>query len=192
MARIYKKKTWKKKSSVKRSGKNSGKGQYGVRYMKLRQVVSVNASAGGSYTGDFAVRNPSTAQDWSACIDLFDEYKVCGHKIQFVPHVPAGNSVLIDYRPVYVIFDSNSISSPVSTVNECLQYENLKVMNLFRPWKLYTRVPKVTTPNNMLGYQPTSSPIDAGRLVCFADNLDPSQFYGDIIITHYIKFRARK
>lgn len=192
MARIYKKKTWKKKSSVKRSGKNKGKGQYGVRYMKLRQHVSVNANPAGMYEGDFSVRNPSTAQDWSSCAELFDEYQVSAYKIQFVPHVPAGNSSTKDYRPLYLIFDSNSTSSPVTNVNECLQYENLRVMNLFRPWKFYMKVPKITSSENMFGYQPTSSPSDAGRLVCYADNLDASGFYGDVIITHYIKFRARK
>lgn len=190
--RRYRKKYSKKAYRAKWKSKRKGKGEYGVRYMKLRQHVSMNTSGAGVYTGDFSVRNPSNAQDWNNCAALFDEYKVCAYKVQFVPHIPAGNSTTVDYRPVYITFDTDSTATPITSMSDCLEYENLKVMNLFRPWKHYMIVPKIVTEGNTLGYQSTQQPTDRGRLTVYAESLDFSAFYGDMIISYYIKFKARK
>lgn len=180
-----------RKSWKRRIAKKAGKGD-GVRYMKLRNVISLNTDGSGEAHFDLAVRNPSGAQDWSSCSALFDSYRVCAYKLQFIPHLPNGSSQTADYRPMYITYDNNSTISPISSINASLQYENLVVKNLFRPWKHYLYVPKSTDVGTTYGYSTCALPNDSGRLTLLANNLDFSGFYGDIIITYYCKFKERR
>lgn len=173
--------------------KAKGRGQFGVRYLKLRSVVKVDTSISGTALASFSTRNPISAQDWSNTTALFDAYKVCAFKLQFIPHFPPGNSLTVDYQPIYLAFDNNSTSgTPPATIAEMIQYENMKYKNIFKPWNYYVRIPTLQTTGQSTGYAGTAAPIDQGRVYFRAEGLDVSTVdYGTIVISWYIKFKER-
>lgn len=169
-----------------------GKGQLGVVYAKLRQQASLNTNGAGVYTGDFAVRNPSGSSTWNNYTALYSEYRVCAYKVNFIPHVPAGNSTTVDYRPIFTAFDTDETSLTFANDSQAMAYDNCKYYALFRPWKRYLKVPKITTDGIPNGWQDVDAPVNHGRFAMYAANLDLSAFYGDFYVTYYVKFRGKR
>jgi hypothetical protein len=80
------------------------------------------------------------------------------------------SSTVFSYRnvPVYIWFDTNTILSTTPSVNEIIQYENLKIKSLVRRWTYYTKFRRNIPINTSLttqvstgarGYLATSSPV---------------------------------
>lgn len=132
--------------------------------------------------------------DWSSAANLYDEYRVRGIKIKFLPQRP-NDAQSGFFNPVYVFadFDSTGLNPTVAT---CVGYDNLSVHNLFMPWKRYVRIPKLanysSTTISRPGWMDTASPAVTGSLYMHSENLTAQTEYGKILITYYITFHNRK
>lgn len=188
---------------VKRKRNTRGKGERGVRYFKLRQTnTSFFATSGtGTYALKVNINDPSVCTDWSPIADLFDCYRVCAFKIQYIPFAPNDTSGVYLYAPSFTCVDYNNLSSDsVPNVDSSQQYENNRLHNLARPWKRYIKVPKVYQ------YQPSSGVArmvypgyfncddlpQTGFMYFNAAGLTASKVYGSATFTWYIKVRNRR
>lgn len=172
--------------------RRSGKGEFGVRYMKLRRFISNTTSAAGLLQYDINVRDPSGCSDWSNCSALFDEYRVCAVKLQWTPRLPNDYSTLNTYTPMGLCFDVNSTStSGFTQMTDLMQYENFSAKNVYLPWKKYIKVPKVSTGGSLIGWCTTTTPDTHGCLSVFYTSSMVSTLVGYTFITYYVKFRAR-
>jgi len=173
---------------------NSRKFLKGQIKIKLRVTATVASNAGGQIT--FAYSNdPSGLQDWSSVAALYDEYKVKGLKIQFYPYLPNDPSGTTGYLPLYTVIDQNSATTPLTSVNDAIQYENMKAFNMYRPWKIFRRFEKITGSTSAQvnnGYMPTASPVATACMAFYGVGYDISTSYGSVIVTAYLTLRNRK
>lgn len=85
--------------------------------------------------------------------------------------------------------------NPVTTINQAIQYDNLRVKNVFRPWKLYYKIPKYVDAANLQGgYFDVANASSSlpGTVQVYGTGFDISATLGDIVITAYVKFKNRR
>lgn len=139
------------------------------------------------------VRDPSTAQDWNSMTALFFNYCVCKFKVRFIPKTPAGNKMTVGYyQPLYAVYNDMNDGATPGSIAAMIQYENCKVLPLYKAWKLYYNVSRSSSGNETMGWQSTDLPSDAGKLYLYGTGLAGSEEYGKLIITYYVKFNGRR
>lgn len=153
--------------------------------------------------------DPSTFQDWAHISGMFDEYRANAIKIQYFPDAnvtafagtgtalqsPVSLTPIRDWHPLYIVHDKDDTDQPVD-VNGMIEYENLKVFNLYRPFTYYKKfqrnVPVVNATNvSIKGYQRTDNPQATQSIKVLANGLTLQSEYGVTIITLYITARNR-
>lgn len=182
----------------------------GAYYMKVHLMNPVEP---WTDINSFAV-NPVT--DWTSFSDLYDNFRVCAIKVKWIPSnnsTPTFNSTtpgLIGnlYAPMYSCIDYDSSSTQIKTFNQIIEYENMKVHNLYRPFSRFFRVPKyLANPISDLtqggdpvlsrGYFPTDPTSglrpNYGWLYLYTENNLPTVgTLGQFIVTYYIAFKNRR
>lgn len=208
---VYKKRKFRRRRFKRRASMYGGFGPKMVRrnlapnrtFAKLRVssgMVSSNAGGTGTSTLShyFTVRNPSSSTDWNSFVNLYDSYKVSFIKIQYVPHVPPGNSTTYLYTAAYIVYDVDvDNANPISTVAGAINYQNCKVFNLCWPMKYTIRPGYIasTGGSNVVlggGWIDTSSPTNIGCIGILGLNLSNSSEYGEFICTYYVQFKNRR
>lgn len=167
-----------------------GKGM-GKRFFKLRAVQLMSTTVGGDFATVFT-NNPSGCSDWASVQALFDDYRVCALKIQWVPQLPNDTSAQTGYKPFYIVGDANDVTA-LTGITDAIQYENCKVKNLYRPWTYYFKFPKATAGSTLMnGYRDTSVISGTQSVKTYSTGLDTSQDYGQFILSFYITVKNRK
>lgn len=181
------------------------KQRQGIGNFKLRGSDAVSSGSDNIINWKYSTSNPNAfvnknntgftgpLQDWTNFVALYDNYRVCGIQLRWVPHKPNDTSTTTNYRPMYIVMDPTDTIQP-STVGQFIQYERCIIKNLYRPWKLYFKIPKTNAGTSDLGYgwAPTGSPVSNGAIHLYSDDLDLQDNYGDIIATYYIQGKMRK
>lgn len=184
---------WWKRKSKKYTGEK------GIRFFKLRATIAVDSDAGGVISGG-ANNSPSGYQDWTSISNLFDSYRACGIAVKYIPDKPNDLSATTGYKPLYVVGDPNSPTQPLTSTNTAIQYENMKVVNMYRPWKYWYKFPKVASvplENNIIlqgGFQSSSGANTNafGGVWWYGTGYDVSDNYGTMIVTLYMMARDRR
>lgn len=185
--RVYRAK-WSRKNP--RQGMGDGK-----RFFKLRATVPLVSDAGGAIA-DVLTNNPSATQDWPNISALFDSYKVCAIKVKFIPDKPNDTSTITSYKPFYMVHDPDDYGVPTSS-NQMIQYENVKIYNLYRPFSYYRRLSRQTsvglgTVVLQGGYRDAGDVTATQSIKYYADGLDVSDNYGTFIVTLYVSAKNRR
>ena len=118
--------------------------------------MNVTSGSGIATCTDYMDDNPaSVGAPVTNMFNLFDEYRTCAMKLNFIPNVTANATItqFYSYVPIFVAHDVNSTSLVVATAANILDYENCKVFNVQRPWKYYRKMQKniayTTTANSI-------------------------------------------
>lgn len=193
-------KTFKRRGYWKRKqARYRGKGSHGIRFFKIRKVQTLSSDTLGGI--DFFMNNgPHNAfQDWTNIQNLFDVYRVAAMKVKYIPQLPNDASTLTGYHPLYVIGDVDANAAPVTTVNEAIQYENMKVKNMFSPWKYYFKCPKLGGVGSLAavktqagGWIDVATPYGNCGIQGIGTGFDVSQQYGTLVWTLYLMARDRR
>lgn len=135
--------------------------------------------------------------EWNTFSSIYDRYRVTGVAFTFTPDKPNDTSTATGYRPLYVITDFDDIAALPSKA-AAIEYNRLKIFNLFRPFKYYTKVPKLvnSAANGVVslssGMMDIANPQNTGSIKMYAEALDTSDNYGTFTFTYYIKFSGRR
>lgn len=168
---------------------------------KMRRVVTVTSDAFGDIHYRYSCSNPTKAvdgaityNDWTSFGALYDAFKPNMLKIKFQPKLPNDTSINTGYYPIYSFHDKDAGDAySVTTVNEALQYDNVRDHNVFRPWKRIVKInTKYQNAIDSRGYQDIASLINLGNLEIIGDGFDTNQEYGVMILTMYVSFRNRR
>lgn len=193
----YRKKSYRKKYSRKRTyrkkfsrKRNSGMGQGGKRYFKLSISATCLSSGAGTLTDTFG-NDPTGLNDWTPVSQLFDDYKVCAIKVQYIPDIPNGSSITTSYQPVYIVGDNNDAAAATGA-NQIMQQEAFRVKNLWRPWKYYWKFQWKGNTALSKGYRSVNDTNATQNIRLWASGLDFNTTYGRYIITHYIVAKNRQ
>lgn len=167
--------------------------------MKLKTVANITTSAGGLIQFTYP-NDPTIFSEFSALAGLYDSYKYYAIKIQYFPHLPNDTSTVTGFTPIYFVMDPDSPSLVLATVAAAVEYGTMKAKNLYRPFTVFYRFPKVTqSPGSTYvtlsnGYQDINGAgsVDTSCVSAYASGLDISTTYGEIIITGYLRFKNRR
>lgn len=185
-------------STIRPYLRRRGMGDRGLRFFKLRQVVTISSSAAGIIDSGTSFNNdPSAAQDWSSLSSLFDTYKVSAMKVKYQPVAPNDEVATRVNNPIYVIADCDNPTTPITSANIAIQYENCKMMNSVKPWTYYYKYPKQTSSANNLvilsgGYRDIAVTTASAGIYAWGNGLSASVTYGIAIITYYISCKNRR
>lgn len=169
---------------------------YRPQLYKIRLTTGISSDGGGDISAA-VTDNPNLYQDWTSLGSLFDSYKVRGMKIQWVPNIPEGAdpTSTISYKPLYVYYDPDSTTT-VGTVAEAIQYNNMKVKNIYSQWSYYTKVP--TRAADGTSKILAGGFVDAGSVNAFSaihiigNSFSASSAYGVLIATLYLEMKYRR
>lgn len=186
--------------------RKSGKGD-GRRYFKLRTALDCSSDAGGTihYTWSLTAIStnlvaingaaPSNSLEEVSNIGaLFDQYRVHAIKIAYFPQLPNDTSTVTGFFPLYTVIDRDTpnTSPPVTAIATAVQYDNLRVKNMYRPWKRYIKVGKYAQTGNPLGTMDLANIPNYGCLEMFGLGYDISTTYGKFVATYYVSASNRR
>lgn len=174
-----------------------------ITYRKLKlDVATTIVNHGGSYTRvvdiQIAINDPSTCANFASYAALYDSFRVSAVKVQFIPswntEVPG---TTYGFLPGYGIVDFNSTPTWLAYTS-LINFDNLKFVNMYRPWKRYIRCPKLTSNTSSPdGWQRTSAAgTQTGYFALTTPELGAGMaadvLVGHHLITWYCKFRSGK
>lgn len=201
---------FKKRRRSHRSGKRrpmrkrraSARKKFGQSFFKVRYIASLTTDVAGRAIHTVSDMNPTavwdgagTVEDWTNMKGLYEMYRVAAVKLHFIPSYPNDTSVNTFYAPMYIVHDVDDNTAIVNRA-EALGYEKMRIKNLYRPWTFFTRCPRNRTTgkaiNMVSNFLQMGVTDNMGGIKIFAENLDLSGTYGDVIITYYIMVRERR
>lgn len=86
---------------------------------------------------------------------------------------------------------------PLATASEAVEYGNMRLHNLYRPWKSYRKVPRYASGRSAGvvlrdGYFDIATPLATGAIKFYSAALDVTQQYGILVLTYYITLKNRR
>jgi len=126
--------------------------------MRFRKIVQHYSAAGVLYA-NVPTQDPSSITEFGSMVTLYDSYTVEKFKVRAFPTFTqsavddAAQTTPVDvtggYKPLYVVYDPDSTGISGPTKDKYVQYDNLKIINLFKPWS-YTVKPGVQAGSSSL------------------------------------------
>lgn len=170
---------------------------------KIRDTIVCNSSVGGVIEYRTNSTNPTdtfftgvTAQDFVNLSGIYDQFRIYAVSVKYIPLLPNDESSVTGFAPLYTVIDYDD-STALTSVNQAINYENMKVKNMYRPWKVYYRIPKVTnlaggTTIVGFGWFDMAGPLTTGAIKFYGTGFDVSTTYGTFIATWYIGCKNRR
>ena len=176
--------------------------QYNVHKYKMRAQSDVITNVGGSLAYAFSMTKPdlwdqtNPLPEWASVLPLYDRYRVTGIKIKFIPDRPNDAFSATGFYPFYVAADYDDLGAPTS-IQQMLDYDNCKILNLYKPWQLYYKIPRLMNPGQTgvitlgSGMMDVAATQSTGSIkMHFVGDL--SKKYGTLIFTYYITLSNRR
>jgi hypothetical protein len=173
-----------------------------LKTLVLIQDVALTSTSGGLVNTTFAFENPSSCNEWSDVIAVWDEFRTLGMQVEFIPntHNTLNTTGLSSaYAPVYCVIDrdDNTASTSYATM---AQYANLTTFTLVDRFKKTMKMqgPSVTnqTGTGIVSSEGTflntaNPPTTCGGIKFFATGLADSTSFGRFIARYRVQFRGR-
>ncbi len=157
-----------------------------LRTVEMRWTDTIYSSATGTITNVVA-NNPSLAEDWSNYAAIFNEYRVLGFKMEFLPANKYNKSNATTVVPGYVVLDNES-SSSLSSLAQAAAYSTAKFVSLDEPFMHVARMSDV----EQADFVATSSVASAQWIKLFFTGLANSVLYGSIHVTLMVQFKGQR
>lgn len=178
----------------------------GALNVQLKQVDYISTNSSGLVLHEYNDITPQSVpyNDFSSWANLYDQFRVRAVKLRYFPTQNVNlmsDATINSYFPLYVVSDpdNNTLSGVITTNNQALEYQGVKVKMINRPWKYYHVWKKVS--------QNGTGKIDSGGWMDISSatssqcvsiiNLDSGLLKGNfnlgsIVTTYYVQFRHRK
>jgi len=130
--------------------------------------------------------NPSSVAGWSSLLGTFDEYRVLGMRLQFLPLEL--NGALVVQAPIAACVDYDSLT-PATSYVYLAQYDSYYEASQDKAdkWHKYALMSGVEN----AGFTTTSSPVNTFWIKTFSSGNTPSVNLGRWVLTYLIQFRGR-
>jgi hypothetical protein len=154
----------------------------------MTTVLLSDSAATASATainGTFSFYNPSTAVDWSDYSSSYDQYRVLGVELHFVPNASTANFAN-SYAPIATVVDRDTSTALVSYASAD-NYASLEMHCLDRPWKRVWHMANVT---DAQFFNTQALPSTSGAFKLFASGLS-NVTYGRFICYWRVQFMGR-
>jgi hypothetical protein len=155
-----------------------------------RGGVECKSSGAGTLADGFS-QDPSTFDEWSSYNALFDEFRVLGGKLHFIPRDRYSKTTTLCY-PIVVGYDNDSTSNPVTTLATAWQYPYSKPHTLEDPLVFEWKRPNITPSAYWDDVATPSSSLGIVFVISDVGTLTPSTIYGNYFVEFEVEFRSRR
>jgi hypothetical protein len=131
----------------------------------------------------------TTTTDWASYVNLYDEYRVLGFELDWLPHFPGGNAAVVHASGVR--FSTHSADTFVApTLDVAVQHADWSPFYTGVPFKMEWKMSSLEE----AAYYATGTPATAqlGALFATAPSASSTTAYGNAIVTYAVQFRGRK
>lgn len=123
---------------------------------------------------------------WSHLIATFDEYRVLGFEIRYVPYDRYNRGTTVYTVPVVCVHDYDN-SSALTSYGDADSYASMRMLSLDTPWKVKITMSGI---ENSLFINSTTN-TSFYWLKFFGSGATASTAYGHVFITYRVQFRGR-
>jgi hypothetical protein len=155
-----------------------------------RGGVEAKSSGAGTLADGFSL-DPSTFDEWSSFNTLFDEFRVMGGKVHYVPRDRYSKTTTSCF-PIIAAYDNDSTSNPVTTLATAWQYPQAKPHTLEDPFVFEWRRPNITSSAYWDDVATPSSSLGIVFVISDVGTLTPSTIYGNYFVEFEVEFRSRR
>jgi hypothetical protein len=149
-------------------------------------TTSTIASSGAGAIDLVISNSPAGCPGWSNFVAIFDEYRVLGFEVQFVPYNQYSKSTQVTSSLVGVIDRDNAAA--LTSYNGAVQSSSYSILSLENPWTKTARLMGTTEEGQFFQ---TSSPTSNVWIKLYADSLSLSSTYGRYFVTFRVQFRGK-
>ncbi len=149
-------------------------------------ATTMSTSAGGTAAGTFS-SDPGSTTDWSSLSAIYQEYRVLGFEVEYVPYetVPVSGSRTPGAGAMDYVHYAGA-TTPAS-LDGLLQNANHTSFHTHRPAKVTWRMRGVEEAT----WQKMSVAQDHGSIRWYIDGLTASASYGRFFVTYLVELRGR-
>ena len=148
---------------------------------------SANLTSDGAGIIDLVIGDsPAGAPDWSSWSAIYDEYRVLGWEVSFIP-ANQYTKLSTVCQPLLGVID-RADGTALSAYTVAVQYGSVKDLSLENKWKLTTKLAGSTEEAQ---FSRTGAPSTKTWMKFFANGLTASTNYGLYIVRRRVQFRAR-
>jgi hypothetical protein len=159
----------------------------------LHYSSALSSSAAGAISGNIDMGNPSGGSGWSTLAGVWDEFRVLGAKVKYVPvdryDAPVAVTTSVNQPPLLVAIDRDSSATP-STTAQIQAYESCDIHGLSDPFSLSWKMDGVVEAEFVTTAAPTGSRSRGLIWLGVANSATVSTTFGYWFITFLVQFRG--
>jgi hypothetical protein len=158
----------------------------------VARLSTVSIGVTGSSSGLVVAGNNlgvTSSSDWASFSNTYDEFRVLGFELDWLPNYPGGNNAVVHASGVR--FSTHSADSYVlPNLDVCVQHADWKPfytgVQFKQEWKMAAEEEAI--------FQQTSSPAGTllGQIYAIAPSASSTIAYGQAVVTYAVQFRGRK
>jgi hypothetical protein len=130
--------------------------------------------------------NPAGSPDWSSWSSIYDEYRVLGWEVSFIPNNQY-SKVSTVCQPLLGVID-RADGAPLGAYTVAVQYGSVKNLSLENPWRIVTKLAGSTEEAQ---FSRTGAPSTKTYIKFYSTGLTTSSTYGLYVVRRRVQFRAR-
>lgn len=127
---------------------------------------------------------PDFAPKWSSFSALWEEFRVLGWKVHYVPSNRYTRGTVYT-APIVGVVDRKD-AAPLSSYAEASGYESARILSLDTPWTVEVKMQNAEEAQ----FMPTDSPSSHTYIKFYGDVLSSSTKYGKVFISYLVQFRG--
>jgi len=131
--------------------------------------------------------SPSTASDWTAVSNVYDEFRVLGFQIKFVPVNRYSKTTTVTY-PLGTVVDRDGISTSPTSFAQIMMKESFTLRSMEDPWEMTVRMDGEEDAGFV---SVNNSSINSYAIRMYSNSNSFSTTYGLIFVYWRVQFRGR-
>jgi len=125
--------------------------------------------------------------DWAGYSAAYDEFRVLGYSMRWLPNFPDGNNSVAQSAGIVVSTHSPANPGPFTSLNQSIQYGDWTYSNTGRTFMKEWRMSSTEEAQ----FAPVSSPVPQGWINAFFPAATSTGTYGIVVNTFVVQFRGR-
>jgi hypothetical protein len=130
----------------------------------------------------------ASCSDWAGYRQNYDEFRVLGFTMDYLPHTDQGSSQLVQGSGLVISTHNATDPSPFTSLQQMVQYADWKPFYTGKSMKTEW---KMSSTEEAQFASTQSSPASQGFIVGFVPTASSTGTYGNWILTFAVQFRGR-
>jgi len=148
--------------------------------------IALISTGGGLYNTVFPI-DLGTANDYASLAAVYDEYRVLGAHMKYLPVNRYNRTAAEAIGPGFVVLDHDD-GTALASLALASNYESAKFVNLSDPWK--SAPIRMHSIENAV-FTTTATPVTRQWIKPYFEALGATKTYGNIFVTAIVQFRGR-